>query len=140
LKFTVRPAESTVATTAHSSRDKDFLRKELADRLRKADLIMDFLVQFYVGRDRTPIENTSVPWRPEGTPLRKVAQLRIPRCDLDDPQSRELSEKIDKLSFSPWHATEDHKPLGNVMGARRVAYEASAALRGQRPEPTSLQL
>ena len=61
-------------------------------------------------------------------------------CDLDDPQSRELSEKIDKLSFSPWHATEDHKPLGNVMRARRVAYEASAALRGQRPEPTSLQL
>jgi hypothetical protein len=140
VKFTVRPAEGTVATTARPLWGRDFLRKELADRLRKADLIMDFLVQFYVDCDRTPIENTSVPWRPEDTPLRKVAQLRIPRCDLDDPQSRELSEKIDKLSFSPWHATEDHKPLGNVMRARRVACEASAALRGQRPEPTAIPI
>jgi hypothetical protein len=140
VKFTVRPAEGTVATTARPLWGRDFLRKELADRLRKADLIMDFLVQFYVDCDRTPIENASVPWRPEDTPLRKVAQLRIPRCDLDDPQSRELSEKIDKLSFSPWHATEDHKPLGNVMRARRVAYEASAALRGQRPEPTAIPI
>jgi hypothetical protein len=101
---------------------------------------MDFLVQFYVDCDRTPIENTSVPWRPEDTPLLKVAQLRILRCDLDDPQSRALSEKIDKLSFSPWHATEDHKPLGNVMRARRVAYEASAAFRQHDREPTSLPL
>jgi hypothetical protein len=138
VKFTVRPAEGTVATTARPSRDSDFLRKELAGRLRKADLIMDFLVQFYVNCDRTPIEDTSVPWRPEDTPLLKVAQLRIPRCDLDDPDSRKLSEKIDKLSFSPWHATEDHRPLGNVMRARRVAYEASAALRGNAAEPTSI--
>jgi hypothetical protein len=92
------------------------------------------------GRAQHPQGLAAVPWRPEDTPLRKVAQLRIPRCDLDDPQSRELSEKIDKLSFSPWHATEDHKPLGNVMRARRVAYEASAALRGQRPEPTAIPI
>lgn len=140
VKFTVRPAEGTAATTGHASRDKDFLRQELADRLRKADLMMDFLVQFYVDCEHTPIEDTSVPWRPEDAPLLKVAQLRIPRCDLGDPQVRDLSEKIDKLSFSPWHATEAHKPLGNVMRARRVAYEASAALRGHRPEPTSLPL
>ena len=64
----------------------NFLRDELADRLRKADLVLDFLVQFYVDDVRTPIEDTSVPWRPEDTPLLKVAQLRIPRCDLDDPR------------------------------------------------------
>ena len=55
----------------------DFLREELADRLRKADLVFDFLIQFYVDDMRTPIEDTSVPWRPEDTPLLKVAQLRI---------------------------------------------------------------
>ena len=42
VKFTVRPAEGTVATTARPLWGRDFLRKELADRLRKADLIMDF--------------------------------------------------------------------------------------------------
>ena len=130
VKFTVRPAEGTAATTARPSTDKDFLRKELADRLRKADLMHGFPGSILRGlttarRSRTPRSRGGLKTRP----LLKVAQLRIPRCDLDDPQSRALSEKIDKLSFSPWHATEDHQPLGNVMRARRVAYEASAALR-----------
>jgi hypothetical protein len=138
VKFTVRPAQKAAAPTDRPS--NDFLREELADRLRKADLMFDFLVQFYVDDASTPIEDTSVLWRPDDAPLRKVAQLRIPRCDLDDPESRKLSKKIDRLSFSPWHATEDHRPLGNVMRARRVAYEASAALRDHRPEPTSIQL
>jgi hypothetical protein len=119
---------------------ENFLREELADRLRKADLVFDFLVQFYVDKASTPIEDTSVPWCPEDAPLLKIAQLRIPRCDMDDQRTRALSEKIDKLSFSPWHATEDHQPLGNVMRARRVAYEASAALRHHSPEPTSIPL
>jgi hypothetical protein len=70
----------------------------------------------------------------------KVAELRIPRCDLDDPKTSEQSEKIDRLSFSPWHATEDHRPLGNVMRARRVAYEASAELRHHTEEPTSIPI
>jgi hypothetical protein len=139
VKFTIRPAQGTTATTDRRLTN-DFLREELADRLRKADLVFDFLIQFYVDDVRTPIEDTSVPWRPEDTPLWKVAQLRIPRCDLKDPHTSEQSGKIDKLSFSPWHTTEDHRPLGNVMRARRVAYEASAGLRHHDPEPTSLPL
>ena len=140
VKFTVRLAEGTVATTARFLWCRDFLRKELADWLRKADLIMDFLFHFYVDCDRTWIENISVFWRFEYISLRKVAHLRISRCDLDDSQSRELSEKRQKLWFSSWHATEDHKSLGNVMRARRVAYEASAALRGLCLEPTAIPI
>ena len=138
-KFTVHAAQDTAATTDRRL-THDFLREELADRLRKADLVFDFLVQFYVDDTHTPIEDTSVPWRPEAAPLLKVAQLRIPRCDLDDQRTRDLSARIDKLSFSPWHATEDHRPLGNVMRARRVAYEASAALRHHNPEPTAVPI
>jgi hypothetical protein len=136
VKFTVRPAAGTAATI-NRPLTSNFLRDELADRLRKADLVLDFLVQFYVDDARTPIEDTSIAW---DAPLVKVAQVRIPRCDLDDPDTRALSEKVDQLSFSPWHATEDHRPLGNVMRARRVAYAASSALRKHRPEPTSLTL
>jgi len=140
MKFTVRPAEGTPAAKNYSSADDDFLRKELADRLRTTDLVMDFLAQFYVDRTRTPIEDTSVPWEVADAPLLKVAQLRIPRCDLDDQRIRARSAAIDRLSFSPWHATDDHRPLGNVMRARRVAYEMSAAFRTHDPEPTSLPL
>jgi hypothetical protein len=139
VKFTVQPEEGTAAPT-HRPLTNDFLRRELVDRLRAADLVLDFMVQFYVDDTHTPIENTSVRWREKYAPKWKVAQLRIPRCDLDDPQSLALSEKIDKLSFSPWHATEDHRPLGNVMRARRVAYEASAGYRSHSPEPTSIPI
>ena len=136
VKFTVRPAKGTEATASRPLTN-NFLRDELADRLRKADLVFDFLVQFYVDDIRTPIEDTSIAW---DVPLLKVAQVRIPSCDLNNPQTSALSEAVNQLSFSPWHATDDHRPLGNVMRARRVVYEASSALRGHSPEPTGLPL
>lgn len=136
VKFTVRPAAGTEVTTDRPLTD-NFLRDELADRLHKSDVVFDFLVQFYVDDARTPIEDTSIAW---DAPLVKVAQVRIPSCDLDDPRTNALSEAVNQLSFSPWHATDDHRPLGNVMRARRVAYEASSLLRGHSPEPTGLPL
>jgi hypothetical protein len=138
VKFTVQAAEATEPTTSRLT--SNFLRDELADRLRKGDVLLDFLVQFYVDEARTPIEDTSIPWEPDNAPLVKVAQVRIPRCDLDDPAACALSEAVDQLSFSPWHAMEDHRPLGNVMRARRIAYEVSSAARSHRPEPTGLPL
>jgi hypothetical protein len=136
VKFTVRPAEGTPTATSRPLTD-DFLRQELAERLRKADVLLDFLVQFYVDDERTPIEDTSIPW---DAPLVRVAQVRIPSCDLDDQDTRALSEKVNRMSFTPWHATEDHRPLGSIMRARRIAYEASSAFRGRGPEPTELPL
>ena len=136
VKFMVRPAAGTAAARFRWP-TRNFLRNELADRLRHGDVVLDFLVQFYADDTSTPIEDTSVAWN---TPLLRVAQLRIPSCDLDDPHTNAQSELVNKLSFSPWHATEDHRPLGNVMRARRVVYQASSVFRGHSPEPTGLPL
>jgi hypothetical protein len=137
VKFTVRPAELTKAP-ARRRWTENFLREELAERLGKGELVFDFVVQFYIDNKRTPIEDTSVPWKPENTPFVKVAQLRIPSCDLEDPVVCARSNLIDQYSFSPWHTIDEHRPLGNVMRARRVAYQASANLRGHCPEPRCL--
>ena len=137
VKFSVKAVGTTAKTIGRSENSDDFLREELAGRLRKEDLVMDFKVQFYADDTSTPIEDTSVLWQTE--PL-TVARLRIPRVDLDDESSRKLSRKVDALSFSPWHAVEDHRPLGNIMRARRVAYETSSRLRDVRPEPTTVPL
>lgn len=139
VKFTVRPAKGTKPATKRRLTD-DFLREELADRLREGDLMFDFVVQFYVNDKLTPIEDTSIPWKPEHAPFVTVAQLRILRCDLSDPRTDALSETVNRLSFTPWHTTEDHRPLGNVMRARKVAYRLSSDLRHHIPEPTSLPL
>jgi len=134
VKFMVQPTDTTAAAKFRLP-TKNFLHDELADRLRKADIVLDFLVQFYLDDVRTPIEDTSIAW---DSPWLKVAQLRIFGCDLKNSDTNALSERVNKLSFNPWHATEDHRPLGNVMRARRVVYDASAGLRMHSPEPTSL--
>lgn len=139
VKFTVRPAKGTEPATRRRLTD-NFLREELADRLRKGDLMFEFVVQFYVNERVTPIEDSSVPWKPEHAPFLTVARLRIPKCDLADPRINKLSELVDELSFNPWHTTEDHRPLGNVMRARKIAYQVSSDFRQHRPEPTSLPL
>jgi hypothetical protein len=139
VKFTVRPAKGTQPAMKRALTD-DFLREELADRLREGDLMFDFVVQFYVNEQSTPIEDTSIPWKPEQTPFVTVARLRIPKCDMANPRAAALSEAVDRLSFNPWHATEDHRPLGNVMRARKVAYQVSSDFRDHAPEPTSLPL
>ncbi|HWS88171.1 MAG TPA: hypothetical protein VN282_14470 [Pyrinomonadaceae bacterium] len=137
VKFTVRPAEGTEPPPRRRPRGRpDFLREELAGRLSKGDLLFDFVVQFFVDDKLTPIEDTSVRWEPEVTPFVKVARLRIARGELDGG----LGEKVNRLSFTPWHAIEEHRPLGNVMRARRFAYEASSANRKHDPEPDGLPL
>ncbi len=58
----------------------------------------------------------------------KSAHLRIPGCDLNDERTRELSEAVNRvLRLNPWRL--DHRPLGNVMRARLVAYQASRSSR-----------
>ena len=138
-RFTVRPAQGTTPAPKRHLTD-DFLREELADRLRKGDLFFEFVMQFYVNERVTPIEDSSVRWKPEHAPFLTVARLCIQKCDLSDQQTKKLSEKIDQLSFNPWHTTEDHRPLGNVMRARKIAYQMSADFRQHDPEPTSLPL
>lgn len=137
VKFTVRPATRIEVPNGGGQREHH-LRDELAERLRRADLVMDFVVQFFTDERRTPIEDTSVAWKPAHARFLKVAELRIPRCDLNDPTTMTVHEAVDRLSFTPWHSIEDHRPLGNIMRARKVAYQMSASFRGFDPEPTSL--
>jgi len=137
IKFTVRPHDGTPPPSARPKTD-NFLHDELADRLRAGDVTLDFLIQFYVDDARTPIEDTSVAWKPEVAPFVKVAEVRLLQTDIDSPAGHALGEAVDHLAFNPWHASEDHRPLGNIMRARRVAYEASSGLRGHAAEPASL--
>ena len=38
----------------------------------------------------------------------------------------------ENLSFTPWHALEDQRPLGGINRARKVAYEAISKYRHER--------
>jgi hypothetical protein len=92
-------------------------------------------VQFYVDAGRTPIEDASVEWRESDAPFLTVARLTLPQQDASSPRGRRVAALCDGLSFDPWHATEDFRPLGNMMRARNHAYRLSTQERGALPEP-----
>ena len=121
------------AITADTSRER--LHHELAARLAKGPVVYDLRIQFYTGEAKTPIEDASVEWKTEDAPFVTVARLTLPRQDLDGVRGKKVAEFVETLSFDPWHALEDHRPLGNIMRARNVAYRLSTKERSAAGEP-----
>jgi hypothetical protein len=133
VKFLLRPCDldhggflGWFQTFWRARADADYLRNKLAERLRHSDVTFDFRVQLFVDEERTPIEDASREWKESIAPFRTLAQLIIPKQNLDDP----LNADIERMAFDPWH-TEDHRPLGRMNRARRLVYPTSAKARLQ---------
>jgi hypothetical protein len=115
------------------SGSRDYLRDELVARLAREPIEYDFAVQLYVDPIRTPIEDGSVDWREEDAPFVKVARLTIPQQDLTGDAGRRQMEYVERLSFDPWHAPVEFRPLGDIMRARNEAYRVSSMARKAEP-------
>ncbi len=79
-----------------------------------------------------PIEDSSVAWPEDGNPYLDIATITVaPQMSWSDSRSRVMD---DQMSFRPWRGVEAHRPLGNIMRARRQSYPVSvdtrAALNG----------
>jgi hypothetical protein len=120
---------------APNTRTPKDLGAELADRLRKGPVSYDLRVQFYVDPTKTPIEDASVEWLESDAPFVNVGRLTLLEQDTSSPRGRRLAEAIEGLSFDPWHAPVEFRPLGNMMRARNVAYRLSTKERGAAAEP-----
>ncbi len=111
------------------------LAEELAARLAKDALVWDLRGQFFLNEELTPIEETSRVWPESDAPPVVLARITIPKQDIASADGKKLAEMISKLSFDPWHAREDHRPLGAAMRARSPAYRESTKQRGAAKEP-----
>ena len=138
-KFSARPTGSVPSVgnrVAH-----DFMRLAMVRALEQADTTFDFMVQLRA--DATmPIEDPTIEWREDAAPFVTVARITIPRQNFDTPDQRALGEA---LSFTPWHALPEHRPLGGINRVRRAVYEAISTYRHQfnhapRVEPASLPI
>jgi catalase len=138
-KYGVRSAAPVAAASSRHRGARDSLCEELADRLADGPLAYDFGVQFYVDPRTTPIEDASVEWRESDTPFVPLATLTLPRQDVRAPRGRAVAAYVETLSFDPWHAPEEFRPLGDVMRARKVAYYASVRGRDAAPEPEAIK-
>src|SRR5205814_5162393 len=108
---------------------RDRLAADLAARLARAPLRYDVVAQLYRDAKTTPIEDASVEWTEAVAPPVVVAELTIPQQDVASPRGKKIAELVAKMSFDPWHALVEHRPLGDVMRARNVAYRISTQAR-----------
>ncbi len=110
------------------------LGDELIARLRDKPVIYDLGIRFYTDPVATPIEDASVEWH---TPLVTIATLTLPAQDATSPRGKKIIDTIEQLSFDPWHARTDLRPIGNMMRARNHAYRVSTQARNAAAEPTA---
>lgn len=127
----VSPALQALENAPIDLADKpDGTREAVTDFVRQNPAVWELRAQLCVDLERMPIEDASVEWPQELSPFIAVAQIT---ADPQDGWSETLAREIDDgMAFNPWHALADHRPLGNVMRARKVAYPASSKFRGER--------
>jgi hypothetical protein len=133
VKFKWRARPQAATNVGHRSWS-NYFRDDLRQRLADGDLHFDLLVQFYLDPVRTPIDG-AYPWKVQDAPFVKLAELTVSRRDVDSEEAKREERHINGVSFNPWHAIAEHRPIGNIQRARRVVYQASAAYWGRDPDP-----
>jgi hypothetical protein len=95
---------------------------DMRERLAKGPLSFDLQLLFYVNEDDTPIEDASKEWTDALAPAVTVARLSLAAQDPESASGRALAEAVEDAAFDPWRALVAHRPLGDVMRARKVVY------------------
>lgn len=116
------PTNGMASPDARADWGADFARRLAAQALH-----WDLQLQPFTDEAHTPIEDASVDWP---SPYTTVAHLMLPAQDLASPENQALAEQAEQAVFDPWQALAEHRPLGEVQRARKVAYYASQQARG----------
>jgi hypothetical protein len=124
VKYSARPCSAAVDPMP-SQPEHDFLRGALRNTLQNGDACMEFLVQPRTSRSMD-VEDSRIEWKEAQAPFYKVATIRIPRQVFDTPEQNQFCEN---LSFTPWHALPQHRPLGVTNRLRKVIYDHISRVR-----------
>jgi hypothetical protein len=105
----------------------DYLTQALAHDLQSQEAVFDFKVQLQTDPITMPVEDVSVEWDENASMPATVATLRIAPQRVD--VSGDLATRCEAMSFNPWHALAEHRPMGGMNRLRKVVYQASIAKR-----------
>lgn len=143
VKLGARPVAcgaTTAPETPPPESNPNDLRAGMAAWLGARDACFRFTVQPQT--DATmPVEDPTVLWDETRSAPIDVAVIRIPKQVFDGPAQLAACEN---LSFTPWHALPEHRPVGGINRVRKAAYLAISKLRHQlngvpRVEPTTVE-
>ena len=128
VKYKVQSCSQVKSTEGQDQDDADFLRKTLATELDHGEACLQFMVQIQDANKHMPIEDPSVLWKESDSAYLPVATITIPSQQFDNPEQQQFCEN---LSFSPWNALPEHRPIGALNRVRKVVYQASSLYRHQ---------
>ena len=125
IKFSARPSLPPVTATIPPNPMPRFLRETMIKQLEAGEARFDFLVQPRTS-PAMEVENSRAEWKESDAPFFKVATITIPRQQFATTERDRFGEN---LSFTPWHALPQHRPLGAVNRIRRAVYQTISKLR-----------
>lgn len=117
------------ATPLSSARPLDWA-SDMRAQLGRGPVRFSFQLQFFVDEQTTPIEDASNAWPEAEAPFVTVGRLTLPPQSIGEGQADQQTAAIEATTFDPWNALAAHRPLGNVMRARKAAYFQSEQARG----------
>lgn len=141
VKYSAIPCEAPQSVYPKDPSD-DYLAENMQKHLDTRGACFTFAVQKFVDQDTTPVENPMDEWKEEKSEFIPVAKIDIPPQQFRSARQQDFCEN---LSFTPWHALPEHRPLGNLNRARRFVYEATSKKRHSdngigRKEPVSFSI
>ncbi|MFD1604425.1 catalase family protein [Flavobacterium artemisiae] len=148
-KINVKPLSENVKALAGQKIDDQiidndehaFLTEIIASFFQSGTAEYEMGAQLCTDLDSMPIEDGSVQWPEEKSPYQPVAKLVFHPQETFSAARRVYADDV--LSFNPFHCLPEHRPLGNIMRVRRLAYERSSSYRHhmnaqERGEPQSI--
>ncbi len=117
--YAVRVRLKPAGNPPPQGRSKD-IAQDMRERLAIGPLHWDLELQFFVDETTTPIEDASKPWPDSETPIVTVARLTLPQQGAEA-----AAAEAEAARFDPWGGLAAHRPLGEVMRARKAAYQVS---------------
>lgn len=149
-KISVKPLSENVKELAGKAIDKQlmeedenaFLTKIIADFFQYGTAQYEMSAQLCTDLEIMPVEDGSVQWPEDKSPYQPVARITFLPQQTFSPERRVYGDDV--LSFNPFHCLPAHRPLGNIMRVRKLAYETSSRYRHHmnaqpRIEPKSIE-
>lgn len=126
VKFKMQSCQPLAKPAEQQADDPDFLKHTLAQELSAGSACMQLAVQLQNVTKQMPIEDATVLWKESDSHFIPVANIDILQQTFDTPEQQQFCEN---LSFSPWNALAEHRPVGALNRARKFVYEASSNYR-----------
>ncbi|MEO6177645.1 MAG: catalase family protein [Flavobacterium circumlabens] len=134
-KINVKPLSDNLKEVSGKKIDKEeieadenaFLTKLISGFFESNTAEFEMSAQLCTNLETMPVEDGSVQWPEEQSPYQPIAKLTILPQNTFSPERRVYADDV--LSFNPFHCLPEHRPLGNIMRVRKLAYETSSKYR-----------